>query len=462
MSLTTLPPEVLGCIVASVESTSTLCQLARCSRWIHQYTIPHLYHEVTITEPIQVFKGRLRSFARTVLRSPHLAGLVRHFEFHVEPNTVRITTTFPPIKVDRDEAFEIAIRASSLSKQEETSWMRLLLNHPWKCPPDAVVALILPALLKVEKLVLHMTVDIYLGRMMRRAVRREKPYDIQPLFERLKIFEYSQLDSDTKSTEFIAWLPKLPAIQEISADLVKLGVDQTKDEKNQIKLDCSSSSLTRLDIAVYGLSRADLTSMLEAPKAFKTLFYKGRIASTDFKHLRCSLDSQKNHLENLGFEYLNEDDEFYRTMHQIIRNLKPMVSFVGFNTLKFFKTAVCFLQTTENGIGRQSLIDIFPPCLETLHLTRVEACFTNVLEAVEHLLSQKSPHQIPSLRKLILEKPRSLNLLISDSEGNNIQDNLEDIMWNGTQDSNIVRRLSQVAANQGISIKIIERESTAS
>ncbi|MCJ1466661.1 hypothetical protein MMC07_005281 [Pseudocyphellaria aurata] len=430
MSLATLPPEVFGCIVASVESTSTLCQLARCSRWIHQYIIPQLYHKVTIEEERRVYvKGRLQSFARTVLRSPHLARLA-----------------------DRDEAFEIAICASSFSKQEEMVWLRLLWDHPWKCPPDAVVALILPALLKVEKLVLHMTVGIYLGRMMHRAVRREKPFDIRPLFEGLKIFEYS-LDSDAQSTEFIAWLPKFPAIQEISADLGKRGGDQTKDEKDQIELDCSSSSLTRLDLAVYALSRADLTSMLEAPKALKTLFYKGHIARTDFKHLRCSLDSQKNHLENLGFEYLNENDEFHRTMHEIKRDLKPMVSFVGFNTLKFFKTAVCFLQTTENGIGRQSLIDIFPPCLETLHLTRVRACFTNVLEAVEHLLSQKSPHQIPSLRKLILEKPPSINLSMSVYRRVD-EDNLKDIMWNGTQeDSNIVRRLSQVAANQGISIE---------
>ncbi|MCJ1464765.1 hypothetical protein MMC07_003378 [Pseudocyphellaria aurata] len=446
MSLTTLPPEVFSCIVASVESTSTLCQLARCSRWIHQRTIPHLYHDVTIKEEVRVVKGRLRSFARTVLRSPHLAGLVRHFEFHDLPFS-GVPTRFPVdphSKADQDEAFETAVRASSLSRQEEIIWLRLLLNHPWKCPQDAVVALILPTLLKVEKLVLHMTIGIYLGRMMRRAVRKEKPFDIRPLFEGLKIFEHSQPDCDARSTEFIAWLPKFPAIQEISADLGKRGGDPiNKDGKDQIKLECSSSSLTRLDLAVYVLSRADLTSMLGAPKALKTLFYKGGpVAHTDFKHRRGSLDSQKNHLENLALDYLIKDDRCYRRFI-VERVFEPMVSFAGFTRLRVFKVAACFLQKTENGIGRQSLIEIFPPCLETLHLARLRACSPDLLEALVHLLSQKSPYQIPSLRKLILEGPRYLDPVTAK---------VEDFMGVGTRD---VGRLPKVAATQGVSIEIV-------
>lgn len=123
-----------------------------------------------------------------------------------------------------------------------------------------------------------------------------------------------------------------------------------------------------------------------------------------------------------------------------------MASFIDFNTLKVFKVAAFFLKTTENGTKRDSLINIYPPNLETLHLIRFQACFESLLEALEQLLAQNSPQQIPSLRKLILEENESVNAG---------PDRLMDVLWNGTQET-VIEKLRSVAAAHGASVDVIE------
>lgn len=88
LSLTSLPPELFSCIVASIELKRTLCNLARCSRQVYLYTIPHLYRHVAIQEFAtlkSLQNGQLRNFASLVLRRPDLAVLVRIFKLHVIP-----------------------------------------------------------------------------------------------------------------------------------------------------------------------------------------------------------------------------------------------------------------------------------------------------------------------------------------------------------------------------------------
>lgn len=85
------------------------------------------------------------------------------------------------------------------------------------------------------------------------------------------------------------------------------------------------------------------------------------------------------------------------------RSVGHMSSFISVNALKLFKTNAFFLKTTDNGTGLQMLINIFPPNLEKFYLTCFQACYGPQLEAIEYQLGQKSRHQIPSLRYLIVE-----------------------------------------------------------
>lgn len=125
-----------------------------------------------------------------------------------------------------------------------------------------------------------------------------------------------------------------------------------------------------------------------------------------------------------------------------------MTSFISFKALKVFKTAALFLEKTDNRTERHSLVNIFPPSLETLHLTRLKGDTESVLQAVEHLLAQKSSQQIPSLKYLILEESKWTI---------GIRSKLVDVIsptWKVSQET-AIGRLYMVAAAHGVSVDII-------
>ncbi|MCJ1266998.1 hypothetical protein MMC22_006883 [Lobaria immixta] len=460
MSLNTLPPEITGFVVANLASQPTsLRHLARCSRKLYHCAVPHLYRHVTVQEVIRKGEqqdGQLKKLASLLIRRPDLAGLVRHF-------TVRITRTHPleaeyweaethvrPNLVNLDQAFKFS--------QEEKINCLGQFSRTHQSHHDFILALLLPALLKVENLVIdvdngsRMREDYgtyYLEQMIQKAARTERPFDVQPPFEALTGFAHSQKYFNSRSTGFIALLLKLPAIQKISGcfqstwdpDLGGSGVT----DKNLIELDSSSSPVINLDLVNYKLSRVDLGHMLRAPKALKIFCNRVRPYGFDFTDIRDALTPQKNCLEIL---VLNSFDlhNVYRRNHAF----EPMTSFISFNALKVFKSAASFLVRTENGAGRHSLINIFPPNLETLHLTRLPLGYGvgHVLAAVEHLLARKSPQQIPSLKKLILEEAVCLRAVGAPAH-------LVDILWDNTQET-VPERLRSVAAAHGVSIDVIE------
>lgn len=220
-------------------------------------------------------------------------------------------------------------------------------------------------------------------------------------------------------------------------------------KKELIGLKSFSSPLTRLDLRhACELSRADLGHMLRAPIALKTLFYKVcPPASIDFRDTRHALEPQMNCLESLGLDYHEEYEIYYSlAIRRVVRNFEyfgSMTSFISFNALKIFKIAAFFLRTTDNRLERPSLINTFPSKLETLHLTRFQVTFETLLEALEQLVAQKSPRQIPSLKKLILEEAKSFARRPVKS-------------WSATQET-AMKRLSRVAAARGVSIDVIEK-----
>lgn len=288
--------------MASVESQSTLCNLARCSREIYLYTIPHLYHSIAVQEKIskrERSNGSLHKLASVLLRRPELGGLVRHFTLDVVdvliPNTGAETPDesgdsevtydsdrfirsvesvesknseeFEESEIPEDpqdseeekeeegvipkifEADQICGTAISSSECCKNSLSQLRATH--KCWHDVILTLLLPTLLKVETVVLDSTtwcLDVRFKtknfeRMMRKVVCRDRPFIMQPPFQALKVFANSHDLLNRRSVGLIASLLRLPAIQDISGGYGR----NISTSKHLKKLDSSSSSLTSLD-----------------------------------------------------------------------------------------------------------------------------------------------------------------------------------------------------------------------
>lgn len=349
-----------------------------------------------------------------------------------------------------NQAITTVLNALGSSKEEKINYLGQY-SHCHRFHHDLVLALLLPRLLKVEKLALHLENNRgthYFEQMVHKAARREKPFDSQPPFEALTVFDHSQDTLNVRSTSFIASLLKLPSIQKISGavesmwdDNDDLGVD-----KNLIELESSSSPLISLDLVAYRLSTAELYHMLRAPKALKNLFYKVCPPTyIQIPNIRQALGPQENCLENLALDC----DEGSLEDGYVLGHLE---SFTSFNSLKTFKTVAVLLPTTDYGTGRHSFIDFFPPNLETLHLTHFQADFESLLEALEHLLGQDSSQQIPSLKYIILEEADLLDPTIDLRPAR-----LMDILWKGTQEY-AIERLRRMAAARGVFIDVIERE----
>ena len=467
VTLTSLPSEIVSCVVANIESPATLCNLARCSRQLHVYTIPHLYRHVTIQEITQREQRnrRLRTLASLLIRRPDLAGLVRHFHLSGPRPSRRMEEYSPepedpvsPEPVQVDQTFATADNASSLSTEEKINCLEQF-SPTHKSHYDLILALLLPALLKVETLVLDVSIvsnTYYLEQMIQRAALGEKPFDVQPPFEALTSLVYSHNKLNTRGTGFIASLLKLPAMQKISVGFEKPWDDEDdsvgediRSDNNLKDLDCSSSSVTSLYLSVYTLNAADLGRILRAPKTLKNLFYQVcPPASINFTDLRHALASQESCLESLILECAPACD----TNRGVVWS---MPSFIDFNTLEGFKTSAVFFVDLIKEHGRDCLINFFPPSLVHLYLGRFNARFHGLLEALERLVVQKSPQQIAALKQLILDETDSFDPFLDGRFGTRRPAKLMDLLWGDTGET-VVGRLNRVAAAQGVSVDVIE------
>lgn len=404
-TLTSLPPELVNSVLAQIESRATLCNLAQYSHQLYLFTVPLLYRDVEIQKVPR--RGERQStqlyeLASLLIRQPDLAQLVptvtvhairpfkteadvsketKGFEYFEELGKFEEPEDCVTSQTKKSEDFEFfekleepeeyvtpkmvnlvgrawnTAATTGLSKEEVNNRLRKL-SQTHRCHHDLILALLLPSLLKVERIVLDLKFSVhthYLERMIQKAARRERSFDIQPPFEGLKVFVHSpdyQYPFE-RSISIIASLIKFPAIQEISAwfgivwgDGFRIGASN----RDLVELDSYSSSFASLNLTANSLSTADLGHIFRAPKALKTLFYTiCPPAYINFIDIRHNLGPQKNCIESLGLDYKRTYEQRYGVEKLHIAGIepqkfRPMTSFISFSNLKVFKIAALFLK----------------------------------------------------------------------------------------------------------------------
>lgn len=246
-SLTALPSELVSSIMANIASKPALGNLAQCSHRLYRCSLPHLYRHITIHEEAKSGDeqlGQLRKLASLLLQRPDLAELVQHFELHVLKPSWMSEEPEHFVYSIADEQSRMAeesqnyeqygspkrVTASSLSKEQKLSCLAQF-SDTHTCHHDLILPMLLPVLLKVEKVELDFEIDAetyFYEKCEKRTIRRWRPSNTHqpvnthwpviygPKLESLTFFVHSRNRFKVRRASWTASLHELPAIQHVS------------------------------------------------------------------------------------------------------------------------------------------------------------------------------------------------------------------------------------------------------
>jgi hypothetical protein len=184
-----LSGDIISCILDLVPARSGLCNIARCSSRFYWLTVPYLYAHVELYSRGRSSFKYLRSLTVLLLRKPTLAHCARQFTLR-DPYDRRKPNFSRGYQTSKVEGLlEEAILANSHSIEEYKGWVGIVSADG----PDAILAILLPTMVRLEKLDLMLRpYYLYFDRMIIRAVTKEKPFDRQPLLPELTSFMHAR------------------------------------------------------------------------------------------------------------------------------------------------------------------------------------------------------------------------------------------------------------------------------
>ncbi len=388
-----LPPELMRGIIRYVRPKSVLCRLALCSRHMYRLVMSFLYEHIElIGEPFS-----LKSLTCLFLRRPDLAQHVRRFTSRGDCFGKSRDSNESS---EMNEILKKAIKASSSRKEEEEQWLMDIDKG------DAVMALLLPSLVKLEVLDVELPEDdmYHFIQMFKKARRREKPFDTKPAFPHLRDFIHSfdvPPDDYGYSPRWLFLFMLLPAIRGAFGQRLSSKVPEMVGSVYDVFQPLSASSpLSHIELEDCNLTDKDLIRLLEAPKALKTLIYRLGESYCILKadEIRDAITPQEDFMENLWLECKDLEPT---------DNMPLMRSFSSFKCLKILRIEAEYLLRARKRTdvaysvdqnSRRDLIDIFPRTLQILEIIR---CNDLVHRALEELMFHKNA-QVPNLVELVL------------------------------------------------------------
>lgn len=418
-TLDVLPQELLSQVISSVEKSGWLLDLALCCRSLYGLTLPHLYSSVRLIyhdfdEPYP----HLEPFTIKVLKNPGLASFVREFAL---TETWR-TDDYPRKLSGSNEVNEILqenVRRSSHSEDEESMWFEALTHYPNE---DALLALLLPSLPNLNRLDLMVPASgaEYYEKMFRRAVAKEKPFDVQPAFSSLRVI-VNNCD-DTRygtSPDLMSNYLQLPSLQEFYGQNVysEEGLPHT----SLTRLETASVLLTRLEIRRSRFNEDDLMNMFRSFKNLTTFVYNlgwVHISHCNYSAsaLRKALAWVEHSLENLWID--SECEKFFWTED----DLTPISSLASFKILKNIRLGMYIFSAesdSSNGVkgdteadaadgDASNLANLLPRSLETIYFSHTNSRLRVLTKALENWLQQKES-STPELKRIAFEAYNTAN-----------------------------------------------------
>jgi hypothetical protein len=417
--------------MSALPSRSSLCSVAICSSMFHSLTIPYLYAHVELRSRSHSSKS-LRPLTVLFLKKPKHAHYVRRFTLRnqYDRNDFRANGNEKHRTLDVRGVLKEAIFANSHSAGEFEQWMKHVAdNHP-----DALLAILLPTMVRLEKLDMMIRLEYpYFDRMLMRGIAKEKPFDRLPLFPALTDFMHvASYESEDKSqpqtsfgyqamsSKYSMLFQNFPCIRAIYGHRVAENhedlIEELMEELMEETTDGNpaspgmKSSLTHLELKSSCILLRNLRATLKIPKALQTFIYEidsyyGTMGTEliEARDVLSALEPQCNSLENLWLDCMNAEDELSDTNH----SFDPILPLSKFKRLKNLRVAAellpSFLSLDINGIPwRRNFSGLFPATLETLHIEYdTEDDFILWEDFSGFVLG--GLEQVPRLKKIIIE-----------------------------------------------------------
>ncbi|MCJ1238243.1 hypothetical protein MMC14_006232 [Varicellaria rhodocarpa] len=325
-----------------------------------------------------------------------------------------------PSIFDVPDVFKSAIKAYSHSIDEEQLWLK---HVSWNDMEDAVLALLLPALVNLETLDItlgHSRFYHYFGRMVKRAVRGEKPFDVRPPFISLNMFLHNGGPPIIlfMGVEYFEYFLKLPSIRSISGcDIESVSPASSREVQGESSesIDPSSSSsviVLKFDDCLF--ETTEIARILRIPRALIWFIFVLRERCGKASHrvsflaIREALKAQEHCLISL---MLDTSPFFREGLRRMRGHVIPITSLLSFQKLKVLVIHSVYVlglrpnrsnTNSTDSMSCRRFASFFPKTLERLHFTYYLEHLPRLMSALKYLVLHRS-ERVPMLNMLYLE-----------------------------------------------------------
>lgn len=399
-----LPNDVLLLVGEFLEDHQDRYNLVFVSRRFHDLFLRLVYRSATLKSCAQT-----QSFLRAILRKPELARSVRslHFDDWQQHHSFSSASSS-----EQDmTSFNKWAETISHSNEEYLKWEQDLLQGV----EEAWIALLLPLVNNLRRLrLVYPNQNVYLDRMLQRAMKGEKPFDAQPAFSMLQDVSLGHQDSEedakgsyTPSQIFPFF--QLPSIRMFTADsLIESSAPQEDEHTSTTEVPgVGSSPISEITLNSSNGSQGmeSLIASCSSLKSFKYQHSDSHLLAEGFQPSAFyrSLAGSKNSLQTLWLDNygnhlpftiagVNEThDEWFGTL-------------TDFTALKDIRIRLPnLLDIRYQPEPSTALTDILPQSVESLY---VEDCRENTLGMLIGQLKMvlnKRQTRFSGLRRLDIE-----------------------------------------------------------